>query len=311
MEAKACALLLPLLALFAPTACAPADQLKRGAGESSVSANQPASSSNHASTAMIHGVTYVHPWEISGQWQLVGVTGAKVSPQSPIEMLINGSHVEAISRCVRFDFKGPFGQIGGMRARQSLAKAQSPENGTRSPPDCGRALNPVETAFAKIMRKIRLLQPRPGGRVAFVGNDGEAVFERPKVASELYYDDPWLMWGEWSVESMNPEGEAVHGWEGIRVLFKTSQIEAEASCKSWLRPYQQEGDRLTVQANPIRGCERDDYYKEQAFRQNHDGRCEDPAVLTHRKAACRKRRLGECAGTEQMSCYPPFASLGR
>src|SRR4029453_17868888 len=106
---KACMLLLSLPALSALTACAPGPS---------------ASSSDPARPAMLHGVTYVHPWEISGQWQLVGGTGAEVLPQSPIEILIGGSNVEAISRCVQFDLKGPFGQVVGMRAKQSSPSAQ-------------------------------------------------------------------------------------------------------------------------------------------------------------------------------------------
>ncbi len=101
--------------------------------------------------------------------------------------------------------------------------------------------------------------------MAFVGNDGEALFDRPKATSELYSDDLWLMWGKWRVVSINFRGKAVHNPVRITVLFETSRIEAQASCKYWLLPYQQEGDRLTIQADHILGCERDSYYDERAF----------------------------------------------
>src|SRR4029079_6561230 len=108
---------------------------------------------------------------------LVAVTGAEVSPPSPVEMLIYDSRVEARSRCVQFYFDGPFGQVAGAR----------PNSGS---PGCQQGLTPVEAAFVKVMRTTRLLQPRPGGQVAFVGNDGEALFERPKAASEVYDNNP-------------------------------------------------------------------------------------------------------------------------
>ena len=51
----------------------------------------------------------------------------------------------------------------------------------------------------------------------------------------------------------------------LRVVFKTSHIEGNARCKSWLLPYQQAGDRLTIQGHQPGGCERDNLHDELAF----------------------------------------------
>ena len=154
--------------------------------------------------------------------------------------------------------------------------------------------------------------------MAFVGNDGEALFERPKVASELYSDNPWLMWGEWRVESFSLGDQATRD-PGIRVLFKTGHIEAEASCKSWRLPYQQEGDRLTIQSNHISGCERDDFYSEQAFSKIMAGEMKiqrfSPMerLLVGSAGSIRLVRLGECARPEiwRVHCYRSWPSFDR
>ena len=261
-----CTLVLSLLAflLSALTACAPADRLDRRATEPPIGARGSVGSSD-ASPQPYPDWKEMNPTQLNGEWRLVAVTGTKVAPHSPIHLLSGFGDLEAMSKCVHFDFKGRFGQLTTVRARQILPPAQSPVSGSRSLPNCGSGLDPVEHAFAAVMQTTRLIEGRPGSRVAFVGRDGEALLERPhEVSSDLYNDAPWLMWGEWRAQSISLGNEAVSD-RPIVVLFKTSRIEGTAGCKSWLLPFRQDRDRLTIQGYAPQGCDREDMPDELAF----------------------------------------------
>jgi hypothetical protein len=152
--------------------------------------------------------------------------------------------------------------------------------------------------------------------VAFVGNDGEALFERPKAASEVYDRNPLLIWGDWWLGGMTLRGQEAPGVGFIHVLITTSLIETQpGGCRSRAWYYEQRGDRLTVRNGPGSGCEGDDGSDEVPMgeilaggvkieRSSPTERLLVGAVGTIRLV----RRLGECAGTDETRCYLP---LGR
>ncbi|HWT14102.1 MAG TPA: hypothetical protein VN231_15220 [Allosphingosinicella sp.] len=194
--------------------------------------------------------TPVAPAEMFGQWRLAELTGVPPAEAPGLHVLIGEHRIEARSQCIPFAF--------------TLALENGAATVSEQPwgaPVCARGRTPVEAAFPAVMTAARRIERRPGGRLAFVGARGEAVFERPQAPvanpfAEVPGPVPWLMWGEWRVEAI--DGAPLPAGQPIRLLFYAREIEARSGCVAMGWSYGQDGANLTVgrESWPHPVCER-------------------------------------------------------
>jgi hypothetical protein len=140
-------------------------------------------------------------------------------------MLVGQARIEATSQCVPFAFAIRFVEPGRVAVR--------PEPWLD--PVCERGRSRAEQVFPRIMAAARRVERRPGGRVAFVGAQGEALVERPPepVTNPFGNDpgpEPWQMWGAWRLERLNGTPAAVP----IELIFYQRLAEARSGCVSFL-----------------------------------------------------------------------------
>jgi len=241
-----------LAAFLLLSACAPAAVEDDAAPSAPVSGEAPrqAEPANDAP---------IRSGELFGQWQLASLSGFERLPGPQISILIGHNNVQAQSQCIVFLFRLP-GQ-----PEEPPTAAGAPV----IPPPCARPLSPVEARFSAVVNPVRRVERR-GERIALIGDEGEAVIERPQSAptnpqANVPGPGAWLMWGEWRVASI--DGRAPSAAHPIQLLFRTVRIEAQSGCVPMLWDFTQDQDTLTVIHVPVRHgvCERMSLPEEEAL----------------------------------------------
>jgi hypothetical protein len=182
------------------------------------------------------------PHELFGQWQLVALTGVAVPDHPKVHLLIGYDRIEAFSQCIPFNFS-----ISLEQGRATIATQRWPGG------VCARAQSPLENAFPAAMEGIRRVDRRRGDRIAFVGDEGEILLERPQPPPDNpFYNEPkpppWLMWGMWRVAAV--DGRPLQADGPIELLFFTRGIEARSGCV-WMRwAFEQDWARLAITPEP-------------------------------------------------------------
>ena len=276
--------LLPML-LFAAAAalacCAPAEQrMSDDAPDAPVASSDPAPPAPAPPDP--EPPAFATPSGLFGQWRVESLSGTELGQSPPIHLLVGHDRIEATSQCVPFAFSIAF-HDGSIRVRAESWPG----------PVCARGLLPSEQAFPRILAAARRLEPRPGGRLAFVGTAGEAVIARPAepVANPFGNEpapEPLLLWGEWRLERVG----AVPAEAPIRLVFMHHQVDALSGCVvlRWRLEGWGAAVRLERDSNLV-SCERSLSADEQALVDILDGevRVEAPDP--------RRRRLTGRAGT--------------
>ena len=249
-------LLLLALVLAGCTPGEPGAEREGAAAPGPATPDGPAQPAAEAKAAQSGAVA--DPGDLFGQWQLVSLSGASLVDQPVIHLLVGAADLEAISQCVPFRFPLHFG-VGEVSVGDRPGRPGPPLPGARPPAVCARALSPLEQAFPQVMLATRRVEHRPNRRIAFVGDRGEAVIERPASPPTNPFGNrpgpgPRQMWGAWQVAEIDGRPAA----PAIDILFKANGIEARSGCVTLAWTFEQVGGALAIapESWPHPVCER-------------------------------------------------------